>query len=178
MRPRLTLALPLACAFLVSVAATRATADDACAGYKWDVSKERALFGGEAQSRSAGNDSKGAPVVEPDRLYVLRLAAQDQVAFSAPPGKKTLTDGSYAGLAALKIPAAGTYRISIDMPVWIDVATNGKLVPAKDYQAQHACDAPRKIVEFDLDHEQQLLLQVSGAAKEIVRLTITRVQGG
>jgi hypothetical protein len=82
---------------------------------------------------------------------------------------------SYAGLAALQMPAAGSYRISIDLPIWIDVAANGRLVPASDYEAAHGCDAPRKIVVFDLDDKRRLLLQLSAASQAVIRLTVTRV---
>jgi hypothetical protein len=97
------------------------------------------------------------------------------VAFAALPGKKALAPDTYAGLAALQIPASGSYRISIDLPIWIDVAANGGLVPARDYEAEQGCDAPRKIVVFDLDDERHLLLQISAASVSTVRLTVTRV---
>jgi hypothetical protein len=177
MRLRSVPALPLVGALLIGIAAVPAHADDPCAGFKWDVSKERALFAASAQPQAqpAGRESAGAPVVVPDRLYMLRLAPLDQVSFSAPPGKASRGEGSFAGMVELKIPAAGTYRIAIDLPLWIDVATNGKLVPAKNYQAQHGCDAPRKVVEFDLDGRERLLLQFSGADGQTVRMTVTRV---
>ncbi len=173
-------ALPLIGALLLSIAAVPAHADDPCAGFKWDVSKERALFAASAQpqAQAAGKDGTGTPVLVPDRLYVLRLAPQDQVSFSVPPGKASRGEGSFAGLVELKIPAAGTYRIAVDLPLWIDVATNGKLVSAKDYQTQHSCDAPRKMVEFDLEGRERLLLQFSGADQQTVRVTVTRALVG
>jgi hypothetical protein len=50
-------------------------------------------------------------------------------------------------------------------------------VPAVDYdQAQHGCDAPRKVVEFALDgRERHWVLQLSGADEQTVRVTVTRV---
>jgi hypothetical protein len=177
MRLRSAGAWPLA-ALLLGIAAVPAYADDPCAGFKWDVSKERALFAASAQPQAqpAGKDGAGAPVLVPDRLYVLRLAPQEQVSFSVPPGRSPRGGGSFAGLVELKIPAGGSYRIAL--PLWIDVATNGKLVPAKDYQAQHSCDAPRKVVEFDLDGGERLLLQFSGADQQTVRVTVTRTLVG
>jgi hypothetical protein len=87
----------------------------------------------------------------------------------------SLAADSYAGLAALQIPASGSYRISIDLPIWLDVAANGRLVPASDYEAEHGCDAPRKIVVFDLDNKRRLMLQLSGSSHAVVRLAVTRV---
>lgn len=170
-----TLSVTLALAVLVGSGASHALADDPCGGFKWDVSKERALFGSSALSRAAGKNSVSAPGLVPNRLYQLQLLPASEVAFSVSPGKKPLIEGTYAGLAALKIPASGSYRISVDLPLWIDVAAKGKLVPAKDYEGQQGCDAPHKIVEFDLDARQPLLLQFSGTPEASVRLTVTRV---
>jgi hypothetical protein len=154
-------------------AATPVLADDACLDFKWDVSKERALFAGTPQTLTAGKDLKSAPAVVPDRLYKLQLANQDQVSFAAPPGRKGGDAATFAGVAHLKIPAAGSYRVAVDLPIWIDVTWNGALVPAKDFQGQHSCSAPHKIVEFDLIAAQPLVLQFSNAASDSILLTVT-----
>jgi hypothetical protein len=148
-------------------------ADDPCIDFKWDVSKERALFAGAPAALSAGKDSLTAPVIVPNRLYKLRLAAQDQVAFSMSPKKKPAAAGAFGGLATLKIPAAGSYRIAVDLPFWIDVVSNGSLVAAKDFEGQHSCSAPHKIVEFDLGGVQPFLLQFSNGDAESVLVTVT-----
>jgi len=160
-------------ALLVGSAAMPALADDACAGFKWDVSKERALFADSAVPLTAGKDRMTAPVIMPNRLYQLRLTPQDHVAFVTPPAKKMLTDGAYAGITVLKIPASGSYRIAVDIPFWIDVVSNGALITAKDFQGQHGCSAPHKIVEFELAGAEPYVVQFSGATADSVRLTIT-----
>lgn len=149
-------------------------AGDACLDFKWDVSKERALYAKMPLEVRAGKDAKSAPVIVPNRLYALRLASQAQVAFAAAPGKRVPRDAAYAGLATLKIPAAGSYRISIDLPLWIDVVSNGALLPPQDFQGQRACSAPHKIVEFELTAAQRFLLQFSSALNDRVLLTITQ----
>jgi hypothetical protein len=162
--------------FLLVLAAAAAPfpapADDGCVDFKWDVSKERALFAGAPAAMTAGHDLKSAPLVVPDRLYKLRLTSQDGVTFAVNPAKK-MAGPVFAGLATLKIPGPGGYRIALDLPSWIDVVSNGALVAAKDFQGQHACSAPHKIVEFDLDAAQSLLLQLSNASSESVLVTIT-----
>ncbi len=161
---------------LASAAAAQALLDDPCSGYKWDVSMVRALFrSAAAVLQAAGKDGGSAPVVMPDRLYRLALKRLDEVTFSAPPGKTPYDQGTFAGLVALKIPSSGSYRISVDLPLWIDVAVNGERVPAKDYEGQQSCDAPRKVVVFDLDAKKPLLLQFSGVSQASVRVTVTRV---
>jgi hypothetical protein len=157
----------------LSAGGAPAFADDACTDFKWDVSQERALFAGAAAPLSAGSDAKSAPVMLLNHLYELKLLAQDRVTFAATPGKTIPSAGSSAGLVAFKIPASGSYRIAIDMPFWIDVVSNGALVAAKDFQGQHGCSSPHKIVEFDLVGTRPFFLQLSNAAADTLRLTIT-----
>jgi hypothetical protein len=148
-------------------------AGDACVDFKWDVSHERALFAGTATAVTAGTDPKSAPIVTPNRLYALRLAAQEHVTFAAGPGGKPANSAAHAGLVTLKIPASSSYRIAVDLPIWIDVVSNGLLVAAEDFQGQHECSAPHKIVVFALTGGRPLVLQFSGAANENVLLTVT-----
>jgi hypothetical protein len=108
----------------------------------------------------------------PNHLYSIQLTVQDGVNFPVSPAKKTAAAG-YAGLLALKISAPGSYRISVDLPLWIDMVSNGQLVAASDFQGQHGCAAPHKIVQFDLAGAQRLFLQLSSAKSETVLLTVT-----
>jgi hypothetical protein len=162
-----------ALALFLAVGCGRAPADDACIDFKWDVSKERALFAGAATALKSARESTSAPAIVPDRLYRLRLAPQDQVTFAVNPRKKAPAAGAFGGLATLKIAAAGAYRIAVDLPVWIDVVSSGGLVSAKDFEGQRDCSAPHKIVEFDLVGEQPFLLQFSGGMSEDILLTVT-----
>ena len=158
---------------LAAAGATRAFADDPCLGFKWDVRKEHALFGGAPAALSAGKALPSAPTIVAGRLYALQLAPQTAVSFAAPPGKKSQSDGAYAGLAVLELDTAGDYRVSVDAPVWIDVAADGKLAAVEDYQGLQSCDAPHKIVEFNLVGASHFVLQLSGAPKAAIRLTVT-----
>jgi hypothetical protein len=165
------LALILALGF--AGAADPARADDACIDFKWDVSKERALFAGTPTALTSAKDPASAPAIVPNRLYRLRLTPQDQVTFAVNPGKRTPAAGAFAGVAALKIPGDGAYRIAIDLPVWIDVASSGSLVAAKDFEGQRNCSAPHKIVEFELSGGRPYILQLSSGMSENVLLTVT-----
>jgi hypothetical protein len=166
-------ALVLVFGLLLGGAAVPVRADDGCLDFKWDVSKERALFAATPTVVPAGKDSKSAPIILPNRLYSLQLLAQDQVAFSvSPPAKKSAAAG-YAGLATLNISAPGVYRIAMDLPSWIDVVADGALLKATDFQGQHECSAPHKIVVFELAGTRPFVLQVSNAAKDQVLLTVT-----
>jgi hypothetical protein len=160
-------------ALLVGTAVLPALADNDCVDFKWDVSKERALFAQAPVELTAGKDPMSAPSVVPNRLYKLRLVAQDRVVFSAPPGRKATASPGFAGLTTLRITAPDSYRIAIDQPIWIDAVSNGSLVQPTDYQGQHACSAPHKIVVFDLTPSQPVVLQFSNAPQDDVLLTVT-----
>lgn len=152
--------------------AVTAQANDACLDFKWDVSKERALFAGKPAALTAGKDLQSAPVVVPNRLYELRLVAQAHVTFRVPPAAKMPGSTAYGGVATLKIEMPGSYRIAVDLPLWIDVVSNGTLVAAEDFQGQKDCSAPHKIVTFNLAGVQQFVLQLSNATNETVLLTV------
>ncbi len=128
------------------LAAPSVHADDACTGFKWNAAHEHALFLGDAAAATAGKDVASAPKLDLDRLYELALSPQDGVRFAAPPSKTMLADGAYAGVVRFAPAQAGQYRVSLDVPFWIDVVADGKPIPSIDFNGAHGCDKPRKIV--------------------------------
>ena len=174
MRSNCNKLLPIVVALLASSAISAAFADDNCVDFKWDVSKERALFAMTPVPLTAGKGQTSAPEVVPNRLYKLRLVPQDQVIFPVSPGKKIAGANAMAGVAILKISVPGSYRIAIDLPLWIDVASNGSLVATQDFEGQRNCNPPHKIVVFDLNGAQSFILQLNGTtAEDSVLLTVT-----
>jgi hypothetical protein len=163
---------------LASFAQQNEVATDPCARYKWDVTRERALFAGEASPVAAAKDGGSPPRIATDRAYRVQLAPAGQVVFPTAPGKVSPAEGSYAGFLAFSVPAAGNYRVSVDLPMWIDVVADARLVPPTDYEGQHGCAAPRKIVQFSLRANEPLILQMSGVSEASARVTIIRTPGG
>jgi len=147
-------------------------ADAVSCQFAWDVSHEQALFNGAAQTVAAGRAVSAAPQLEPNQLYELALAPQEQVTFAVAPGKKMLSDGAYAGVAHVHIAQAGTYRVSLSAPFWVDLASGDKLITSGDFTGSSHCDTPRKVVQFLLP-AGDLILQLSGATNAEVRVTIT-----
>jgi hypothetical protein len=150
-----------------------ALAADPCPGFKWDIAKEHALFLGSATVLSAGKNAAVTPMIAVDRLYKLSLVPQTEVAFAATPGRQAAPDGAFAGLALVKLKVPGNYRVSLDQGAWVDLIANGQSAPTRDFQGQHRCDAPHKIVEFELTRGTQYILQISGTTQTSVRLTLT-----
>jgi hypothetical protein len=156
-----------------TVAAPLAQAADPCDGFTWNVSHERALFASSATELTAGSDSASAPLLAPERLYTLQLRPLGQVTFVTTPGKKGGSDGGYAGVAALVITQPGSYRIALDVPLWVDVVADGGLMANKGFQGASGCSAPHKIVEFEFPVARQVMLQFSGTTATSVRIGIT-----
>jgi hypothetical protein len=157
----------------VGCAATATAAEDPCAGFKWNVTEERAAFSQKAQSTAAGRDTTSAPSIKPKTLYELSLSPQDTVKFAAAPGKKMLPDGAFAGLVHFRVPTAGAYRVSLDQGFWVDIVGHQQLIDSTDFTGAHDCSAPRKIVQYNLPAGEDLVLQLSGAAKDRVRVALT-----
>ena len=108
-------------------------------------------------------------------LYQLALQPQESVAFKAPPSKKMLSDGAYAGVLHLNVPVAGAYRVAIDSGYWLDVVLDGKPLVSVDFNGSQSCEGPHKIVVYELPANTDLYLQVSGVSTAQAKLSVTRV---
>jgi hypothetical protein len=145
---------------------------DPCGGYKWDVSAERTLFAASAKPIAAGKDRASAARAVANQLFTVTLHPLSEVSFPVAPARSP-PSGSFAGLVALTVPAPGKYRISVDAPLWIDVAGGAILAPVLDYEGLHECNAPRKVVVFDLQAGTDWTLELSAADRAAVRLAVT-----
>ncbi len=150
---------------------------EGCIDFRWDVTRERALFAQPPATLAAGRQSSSAPALSLDRPYELQLFPQSEVAFAAPPGKSTYGEQVYAGLALVAITQPGIYRVAIDMPVWVDLAVDNQLVRAFDYQGQTHCEPPHKILAYELKRPGRFVLQFSGEIAQRLRVTVTRSPG-
>ncbi|HTY51032.1 MAG TPA: hypothetical protein VMB48_15200 [Steroidobacteraceae bacterium] len=153
-------------------------AADPCDGYAWNVAHERAVFAMPPAAVTAATAGGAAPTLETDHLYDIALAPQSGVTYVLKPAKKALPDGAYGGLVRLHIPVAGQYRVSMDVPFWIDVVAGGQFAPTTDFTGMRGCMAPHKIVEFPLPAGNDLVLQFSGAASSHVHVTVTPAPPG
>jgi hypothetical protein len=172
-------ATPLLCtAPLAAFAQQNSVAPDPCARYKWDITRERALFAAAASAVMAAKDGRSPPRIATDRAYRVQLAPAGQVAFPVLPGKVLPAEGNYSGVLALTVSTSGNYRVAVDQAMWIDVVADDHLVPATDYEGQHGCEAPRKIVQFTLEAKQPLILQLSGSSQAAIRITLVPAAGG
>jgi len=161
-----------ACLVSACLAASPLRAADPCSDFSADVSRERALFAGEAIADRAGADSASAPLLLPERVYALQLRPISEVTFVAAPGRKAGGEHAYAGLAMLRIETPGIYRIALDAPLWVDVVADGGTLPVKAFQGAQDCNAPHKILEFEFAVARKVVLQFSGEHGSTVRVAI------
>ena len=168
--------LPLSVAAASAVLLRLASAEqnrDACQAPGWDTHAELALFGGEAAGTGAGGSVDTAPMLELNRLYNLKLYLAGEVRFAQDPPKAKVAEGSRGGVIRFAVPARGIYRITVDVPVWIDVvsATDGVVNPL-DFRGWHACENFRKSLQYALNSQQTVTLQISGAQVDGIKIVI------
>ena len=170
--PAVRVSMLLSMLLLSGATTVAAAADEPCTGGKWDITQEHALFSKAPEAISAGHDLASAPVMKAQKMYELTLTPQSGVTFILPPAKKMLADGAFAGLVHMQVPTAGSYRVSLDQGFWIDVVGDQKFIESTDFGGMSGCSAPRKVVIFTLP-AGDVVLQLSGAAKDHVRVTLT-----
>lgn len=165
---------PLLTAMVLAAGVAHA-ADDACTRFKWDVTREVALFAGTPKPLVAGHGVDDAGALQPEVLYAVTLQPQEGVKFRVAPSKKMLDDGAHGGLLKLRVTEAGTYRVAIDSGFWLDVLAGDKPLPSLDFNGSAECAGPRKIVVYELPAGTDLTLQLSAASVSLARLSVTRV---
>lgn len=97
------------------------------------------------------------------------------VTFTLPPGKSVPAEASSGGIVKLRLNAAGRYRISTDAPLWIDVIAGSAAVTSSGFQGRQPCALIHKSVERALPGGIDLVVQLSGAARDRAKLAVTPV---
>ncbi|WP_141653148.1 hypothetical protein [Phenylobacterium immobile] len=92
-----------------------------------------------------------------------RLTSGAEVVFPVAP-QKTPAGETYAGLFELNVPVAGTYRLSLSEPAWVDVVENGLLIEAAAHAHGPPCGTVRKMVDFPLKAGRHVV-EIAGAPK-------------
>jgi hypothetical protein len=165
----------LAALILATAAATATAADDPCGNFLMEVDSEVHLFQDVAAPAAAGRDAATAPMIEPGKLYAVKLHSQQQVRFAAPRENKPADPARTGGMLKFTVTEPGGYRVSVDANFWVDVALDGKALPTLDFRGVRECPGPRKIVTYNLPVGAELLVQLIDATVTSVRLAITPV---
>lgn len=96
----------------------------------------------------------------------LRLLPAATVRLAAPP-ERADTGTSKAGLAVFDVAEAGTYRVALGGPAWIEVVRGDKPVRSVGHGHGPECSGIRKIVDFPLTPGRYLLQLSASEAPEV-----------
>src|SRR5271154_3411645 len=82
MRTRMITAAALIGAAMALGAGSASADDDGCAHFNWDISRELAVMQQSPQAIAAGKGADSTVQMQPERLYELKLAPQNTVAYA------------------------------------------------------------------------------------------------
>ena len=146
-----------------------------CGAYEYDISKEMALLtepGTVIEAAASMKTSDAA--LESGRTYRVALKGQGQVQLAVEPRRHVLEEGAYAGMVSFKVPADGTWRVSLSKETWAEVvAPDGAAVKSSRFQGREGCPAIRKFVDFPLLGGVIYVLQLSGGTDAEMNVVIT-----
>ena len=113
----------------------------------------------------AATEASVAPSLAISPLYEVALAPEAAVHFPVPPGGRHRgIPNPGAGLVVVHIPAAGRYRVTSSIAVWIDVVAHGRIVPTADFNDHPRDERIHKSVTFDVAAPGDVLLQLNNVS--------------
>ena len=118
-------------------------------------------------------DVRPSAVLAPGRPASVTLAPSHDIAFSVTPAKPA-GPTSYGGMLTLTVPTAGTYRVAIGAPAWIDMVSGGQAVAAVAHDHGPACSGIVKMVDFVLP-AGAATIELSGAPTPVTTVMAVRV---
>ena len=143
-----------------------AFADDACAAFKWPLSREQSWFRDPHPAIASG-----ASLAKADGAATIRLRPVGEITFAVPPDHKPAA-GTYAAVIAVPaVDQGGLYQITLSDEAWIDVVQDGAPRKSVDFSGKTGCPGLRKSVRFDLA-AAPITIQVSGAKAEAIELAV------
>lgn len=143
-------------------------------GSSFDLAKELKLFQTESMKIRASDALESAATIQAGKLYQASLQPQSAIKFAARVGKVTIDDGSYAGLFRIAPAPAKTLRVTVSTAAWIDVVEGTRALESAKHTGVPDCPSLRKSVEFEVQPNAALVLQISGSTEQSVKVGITR----
>lgn len=147
-------AMAAAMALWISPAAAQSCPDPAAA-----LPAEFAGWMDPGAPAAAGEENAPA-AIEVGLSARMGLAPITEVDYEVAP-ERPAPPASFGGIVSFEVAQAGTYRVGLDGPAWIDIVRDGALVASIAHGRGPECSGIRKIVDFPLQ-PGRYLLQVSG----------------
>tara|TARA_R110002111_G_scaffold114725_6_gene175680 strand:- start:747 stop:1226 length:480 start_codon:yes stop_codon:yes gene_type:complete len=148
--------------------------ENGCNGYDREINTELLLL----SERAAVMPTSLAV----GKSYELILNPQSEETMLAEPHRLSLDDASFAVILPLSLSTSAKYRISVSSESWVDVVKRIKetatyeVVPSTDFSGRFECKTLRKLVEYDLNHDDTYYLQLTGSPTSKIQIVITVVK--
>jgi len=135
-----------------------------CDKFKWPVDRERALLA------VAKPVAIGADVV--DGSARLNLVPITEIRLPTEPSRRPKPD-TFSGFVGYPSPPhAGTFRVTISEPGWIDVVQEGERIKSGPFSGVTGCEGIRKSVKFDLK-ASPFIVEISGSPVKDIAIAVT-----
>jgi hypothetical protein len=139
-----------------------------CDKFKWPLDKERAMLMGDTPTVASGKTLPPPPV-----SVVVTLVPFAEAKLPMAPERAPKSTDTFAGFVEVPaLPKAGTYKVSLSAPAWVDAVQSGALVKSAAFSGVTGCEGIRKSVKFDLA-AQPFTVQLSAVAANSIRIAIT-----
>lgn len=146
-----------------------------CSNYLTDISGDLTLWAKAPTPIVAASTAAEAPAAPLESRLRIALKPHPEVRFAAAPEQMRGTPEKFSGLIAVKVEAAGAYRVSASNGLWVDVVGPTGLVPSRAFEMQTKCDRIFKTVTYDLPANALLIVQLNGGPAADVDLLIHRI---
>ena len=157
----------LSCASVSASAQESQAQQQACASISEPWKAPRAI----ASARDASGAAQGPFAI--GEAVRLTLHPDGEVAYVTLP-KGEGEAASFGGMASFTVEQAGTYRVGLSEPVWVDVVRDGKPVETVRFGPGPACSGIRKAVSFELRPGQHVI-EISGGTTAEAGVIVERL---
>lgn len=139
-----------------------------CDKFKWPLDHERALLASASPIASGAQMPKAL-----DAAVTLALGPLADAKLPVPPSRTPKLPESTAGFVTVAALAkAGTYRVTLSAPSWIDVIQGGKVLQSTAFSGATGCAGVRKSVKFDL-LAAPFTVELSGTLAHAIGFVVT-----
>jgi hypothetical protein len=117
---------------------------------------------------TASADAAAAVAVPLGQVTAIALSPSATVKYAMKP-VRAIKDGSFGGVIAFDVPAAGRYRLAMGSFAWVDVIEDGKSLPS--LERDHSLPCVSKVLDFELKagrHIVQLADDKTAATKLVL----------
>lgn len=137
-----------------------------CDSFAWPIARERAWFDDAKLARRAS----GARLSRIDRAVDLSLRPTSKIRFFMAPEHAPGAHSFSGEVTFFGVPRPATYQVTLSDEAWIDVFENGVRLKPTSATGAKTCAGVRKSVRFRLAPGDLVLIQLSDATKDSIKV--------